>query len=184
MSSVANRNVLPQELVRELFTYADGKLLWRQPGRRRTVGAKAGWKRFFKLENKFRWVICYKEKNYQRAVLVWIYHYGDVPADRLVDHRKSEETLNDRIENLRLATHKENAQNRAKHSTWKGKKTSSKYKGVRWHKREKKWEARINFTKDGKYRQKHLGYFDTEKEAHAAYVAAAKFWHGDFFNPG
>jgi hypothetical protein len=184
MSSVANRNVLPQELVRELFTYVDGQLFWRKPGRAITVGAIAGYKKFFKTHKKFRWLIEYKGKPYRRSVLVWIYHHGDVPVDRLVDHRKSKETLNDKLENLRLATQEENGKNRAKHRTFKGKPTSSKYKGVSWNKNAKKWEANIGTRKNGKYVKLFLGLFATEKKAYAAYVAAAKKIHGEFFNPG
>lgn len=184
MSSVAKRKTLPQKLVRELFTYDDGKLLWRKPGYGITVGANAGYKKLNKKDNKFRWVIKYKGKRYKRSVLVWIYHYGDVPVDRLVDHRKSSDTLNDRIENLRLATQKENSENRVKNLTYKGKPTSSKYKGVNWQKNDKKWQALIRVIKDGKSWRLNLGRFDTEEEAYAAYVAAAKVHHGDFFNPG
>ena len=178
------RKTLSQELVRELFTYEDGKLFWHKPGRAITVGSNAGFKRFIHVNNEFRWVIKYKGKEYKRSVLVWIYHHGDVPVDRLVDHRKSTDTLDDRIENLRLATYKENAENRVKSLTFKGKPTSSKYKGVSWNKGVNKWQAKIRAKKDGKSWRMHLGYFDTQEEAYAAYVAAAKLWHGNFFNPG
>lgn len=184
MGNIAKRKTLSQELVRELFTYEDGKLLWLKPGHRITVGSNAGFKRFIQANNEFRWVIQYKGKEYKRSVLVWIYHHGEIPVDRLVDHRNPNNTLNDRIENLRLATYKENAENRIKSLTFKGKPTSSKYKGVAWHKSSNKWQSRIIIKKDGKSCHKHLGYFDTQEEAHAAYVAAAKLWHGDFFNPG
>ncbi len=184
MSGVANRNVLPQELVRELFTYVDGQLFWRKPGRAITVGAIAGYKKFFKSHKKFRWLIEYKGKVYRRSVLVWIYHHGDVPVDRLVDHRKSKETLNDKLDNLRLATHEENSKNRCKARMVKGKPTSSKYKGVNWKKNAKKWETSIEIKKDGKRVRTYLGLFATEEEAYAAYVAAAKKMHGEFFNPG
>lgn len=184
MNSVANRNVLPQELVRELFTYEDGKLLWRKSGRSIIVGANAGYKKFFKTAKKFRWLIQYKGKIYKRSVLVWIYHHGDVPLDRMVDHRKSKETLNDKLENLRLATHEENSKNRIKHRTYGGKPTSSRYKGVRWYKKLKKWTAQLRMTKNGKSLSLHLGCFDTEKEAYKAYVRAARLHHGEFFNPG
>lgn len=178
------RKTLSQELVRELFTYEDGKLLWRKSGHGISAGSNAGSKRFFKNNNEFRWLIYYKGKRYLRSNLIWIYHYGELPLDRLVDHRKSTDTLDDRIENLRLATFKENAENRVKSLTFKGKPTSSKYKGVNWNKHANKWQAKIHAKKDGKSWRMHIGYFDTQEEAYAAYVAAAKLWHGEFFNPG
>ena len=156
MSSVAKRKTLPQELVRELFTYDDGKLFWRKSGYGRVIGANAGYKRLNKKDNKFRWVIQYKRKEYKRSVLVWIYHHGDAPVDRLVDHHKGN-TLDDRIENLRLATHKENAENRVKSLSYKGKPTSSKYKGVNWYKRYGKWQAQLRAIKNGKRCDFHLG---------------------------
>ena len=183
MKGFDDRNTLPQELVRELFTYDDGKLLWRKSGHGIAVGENAGFKRFYRKKNKFRWVIKFKGKKYLRAILVWIYHHGEIPIDRLVDHHNGN-TLDDRIENLRPATHKENAENKVKSLTYKGKPTSSKYKGVYLIKKGEKWRARISVSKDGNRCYLHLGYFDTQEEAYAAYVAAAKLHHGDFFNPG
>ena len=48
-------------------------------------------------------------------------------------------------------------------------KGSSIYKGVSWRKEAQCWQAKIHL--DGA--QKHLGYFDTEKEASDAYQAEA-----------
>jgi hypothetical protein len=43
-----------------------------------------------------------------------------------------------------------------------------KTKGYTWHKGHQKWVAKIGFNK----KTIHLGYFDTEENAHAAYLAA------------
>ena len=69
--------------------------------------------------------------------------------------------LDNRRENLRHVTHRQNAQN--KHIN-----KSSKYPGVCWSKNAKAWEsgARIN----GKI--KYLGYYPSEIEAFNAYCAA------------
>jgi hypothetical protein len=48
----------------------------------------------------------------------------------------------------------------------------SKYTGVTWNKRDKKFQARL--------RGKSLGYFDTEIQAYLAYQIAAKEIYGDF----
>ena len=178
------RKTLSQELVRELFTYEDGKLFWRKTVGHMVAGKEAGSKWFSMKDKNFRWLITYKGKRYPRSILIWIYHYGEVPLTHMVDHRKSGNTLNDCLENLRLATHKENAENKVKSLTRKGKPTSSKYKGVHWSKKDKKWRAKLSVRKDGKSWRMHIGYFDTQEEAYAAYVAAAKLHHGDFFHTG
>lgn len=49
-------------------------------------------------------------------------------------------------------------------------------KGSSWCKREKKWRSSLR--KDGK--QIHIGYFKTNEEAHAAYIAVAQNLHGNF----
>jgi hypothetical protein len=51
---------------------------------------------------------------------------------------------------------------------------SSKYRGVSWYKRDKKWEANINY--DGK--KQNLGSFEDEEEAAKAYDIAARAHHG------
>ena len=69
-------------------------------------------------------------------------------------------TLDNRRSNLRIVTNQENNQNR-------------KAKGYSWHKRCKKYEARIVL--DGNL--KHLGSFNTPAEARAAYLAAKRIYH-------
>jgi len=76
--------------------------------------------------------------------------------------------LDNRRENLRHVTQRQNLQNL--HIE-----TSSKYPGVYWHKQKSKWHAVIRV--NGK--RKHLGYFTGELEAFDAYRKAAETL-GDF----
>ena len=93
------------------------------------------------------------------------------PKNMYIDHI-NHNGLDNRRANLRLATPKQNAWNNLPR---KGN-YSSKYKGVSWHKRDRKWYAKIVI--HGK--AKHLGGFNDEKAAAAAYNSAAKKLFGEF----
>ena len=79
--------------------------------------------------------------------------------------------------NLRWATSAENNHNRRGSVSYNGKKCTSKYKGVFFHKRDKKWISSISINR----KRLHLGYFTTEEEAHKAYDKKAKELHGEFY---
>lgn len=83
----------------------------------------------------------------------------NAPKGKMVDHINRNRWDN-RIQNLRLATGTQNAMNRPGQT---GK--TSRYKGVHWSKKEKKWMARA--TLEGN--QYWLGRFVTEIEAAMAY---------------
>lgn len=88
---------------------------------------------------------------------------------QLVDHINGN-TLDNRRENLRLATKSQNGVNTAKS------RGASKYKGVWFRARKRPWVAEIH--KDGvKY---HLGSYATEDEAAAAYNKKAVDLFGNF----
>lgn len=82
----------------------------------------------------------------------------------VVDHI-DENKLNNNLTNLQLITQVENL-NKSIDKT----KTSSKYKGVSWVKRDKKWRAQIRV--EGKI--KSIGYFTDEYTAHLAYKTAVE----------
>lgn len=107
-------------------------------------------------------------KSYLAHRLAWLYVHGEWPKDQ-VDHRNGIRTDN-RIANLRDLSGTLNQQNqRAAHSRNK----SSGLLGASWDKRKGKWVAQISSTRTSR----HIGYFETAKEAAAAYLEAKRRLH-------
>lgn len=106
--------------------------------------------------------------------LAWFLHYGEWPSTEIdhVDQNKS----NNSIDNLRLSSRGQNQVNIDKNATYAGRRTSSRYKGVRWHKRDARWFATICFERKNIY----LGDFHDEVEAALAYNEAALKYFGEF----
>ena len=98
--------------------------------------------------------------------LAWLYTYGVWPKDQ-IDHINRIGTDN-RISNLREATHTQNARNMSKASN-----NTSGHPGVHWRSDRAKWWALIE--SDG---QKHyLGCYNTIEEAVAARKAGElRYW--------
>jgi hypothetical protein len=87
-----------------------------------------------------------------------------------VDHRDCD-GLNNRRNNLRVATASQNKRNmrKPKHNT-------SGFKGVTLHKQTSKWQANIQI--GGKHIS--LGLHETKAAAHAAYRQASATYHGEY----
>lgn len=147
-----------QEHLRELFDYReDGRLIWKT-GRR--LGKVAGCNR-----GDGYWIVCgaaSTPKLLHRLIYLW--HHGQLPRE--IDHIDRNPS-NNRIENLREATHAENTRNTSKQAG-----ASSRFKGVGWHAGRKKWRAYIG--------KKHIGLFDSEINAATAYNLAAYLEFGEF----
>ena len=89
-------------------------------------------------------------------------HHGEIPENLQIDHIDRNKT-NNKIENLRLATCKENSRNKNS-------------KGFVWNTSSKKWVAQIIV--DGSYQ--YLGLHETELDARATYLRARKQFFGLF----
>lgn len=106
--------------------------------------------------------------------IAWKIIYGE-DAPTLIDH-KNGDFLDNRIDNLRLATTAQNQRNRRKN-----KNNKSGYKGVSFMKSAGMWRAELG---GKKHKNRYLGCFPTPEAAHDAYCKAARAEWGEFFNPG
>ena len=104
---------------------------------------------------------------YRANRLAWIYVHGSEPVGQ-IDH-KDGNRLNNKISNLRDVDGFTNQQNRRLGN----KNSTSKLLGVSFHKGTGKWRAQITERKTI-----HIGLFNTELEAHNAYLQAKKKIHG------
>ena len=107
-------------------------------------------------------------KKYTASRLAWIYMYGDLGIGIQVDHKDCN-PLNNKISNLRLATHWQNTQNRSLN-------------------RNKELPKGISLQKSGSYRVRisannksiYLGTYKSSEEAKYFHDYAAQYYHGEF----
>lgn len=110
--------------------------------------------------------LCNKnEKTFRVHVLVYKTFVGRIDDEFVINHIDGDKT-NNKLLNLEAVSSRSNSA----HFYNGNNSFSSKYVGVSWKKDFKKWCARIWI----KGRDKHLGYYDTEKEAYEAYLQALK----------
>jgi len=111
-------------------------------------------------------IICINKKMYKLHRIIYKYFnpewtIGDSSSYNQIDHININ-SLDNRIENLRVVNNSENQRNKNKYNS------SSKYKGVCWHKPTNKWLASITTN----VKKIHLGLFENEEEAAEAYNIA------------
>jgi len=156
---------ITKKYLQNKYNYRDGNLFYKQSTGNRAAGDMVG----TSDENNYvRARIDYRK--YQLHRLIWIYHYDKIPAKKQIDHINNN-LRDNRIENLRLASHAQNMRNSKIRIQNK-----SGIKGVSWHSKMEKYQACISLN----YKSYHLGYYDTKEEAAVAYARAAKKYHGDF----
>ena len=109
----------------------------------------------------------YKKNDYMHRIIM------NCPDGKFIDHI-NHNGIDNRKENLRICTEKENQGNRKLN-----KNNTSGFRGVFKDKCSNKWRARIRL---GKNIRKHLGYFTNINDAKKAYDKAAKKHFGKFYS--
>ena len=150
------------------FSYSEdtGDLVWLVlfPGR------KAGTKTSLKTQPGKCFIKVSLEKlDFKAHRLIWVMKTGERPdSDVVIDHIDGDPT-NNRWTNLRVCSPKQNARNSKRPSS-----NTIGYKGV--SRSLSKFRAYITVDR----RQIHLGSFSDPREAHDAYVEAAKKYFGEY----
>ena len=147
-----------------LFEYRDGFLRWRNPRACRCkIGAVAG-----SLGADGYLVVRLREGRYPVHKIIWAMHYGELPD--MLDHINRDRADN-RIENLRLVTKRENNFNKQTRVD-----NTTGITGVRWHSQRGKWNARIAI--DG--RERSLGMYSKMQDAVQARMRAELKHFGEY----
>ena len=105
----------------------------------------------------------FKNKRYVNHRIVYFLNTGIDPEEKQVDHI-DRNRLNNKISNLRLATNKQNQDNRKKQ-----KNNTSGVTGVSWHKRDNRYYAHILYNK----KKLSLGHFNKSDKDKAIAVRIA-----------
>ena len=125
--------MLTQEKVLSLFEYKAGVLYWKiKPANNTNVGDIAG-----HTKKDGYSIVAIKRKSYLVHRLIYLMHYGILPKE--IDHIDTNPN-NNKIENLRAATHAENISNSKRKSN-----NTSGARNVTWHKASKKWIVKSLF---------------------------------------
>jgi CO dehydrogenase/acetyl-CoA synthase gamma subunit (corrinoid Fe-S protein) len=158
---------ITQARVKELFDYhPDGHLTWKvQKSNNVKVGSFAG-----SVNSEGYLQVGIDRVLYKVHRLIYLWHYGFVY--NLIDHI-DQNKLNNKIQNLRIATNSQNLRNRSKQVN-----NTSGFKGVSFHKHTNKFQAKIKINK----KQIYLGLFLSAEEAYDVYCIAAKKYHKEFWS--
>ena len=154
-------NEITKELLHELLDYNPntGYLIWKvHRGGTARKGTRAG-----ALDHEGYRLVSLYNKTYKAHRLIWLYVTGNWP-EGVIDHLDHDKD-NNKLDNLRDCSHSHNSHNTS--SKGKGK---SKYLGVYIDSKSGRPTASIRIGGKTKY----LGSFDSEEEAHAAYLSVKR----------
>ena len=126
------------------------------------IGKENNWRKLGFCNNKNGYkILCINRKNYLvHRVIAYLFLGLNIDNPKEIIDHIDRNPSNNKIENLRIVSYTQNQWNVGA-------------KGYNFRKDKNKWIARIR--SDGN--QIYLGYYDTEKEAHQAYLDAKKIYH-------
>ena len=153
----------PLEELKEFLDYNPdtGIITWKKARRGIRVGQVAGGSDLLGY-----FVILFNYKQYKAHRLAYYMYHGIDPLEKLVDHIDGN-PLNNKIDNLRLATNEENQRNRSI-----SKNNTSGTTGVTWIKECQRWRAHI--------KKINLGHFINKEDAIQTRIEAEKKYFGEF----
>jgi len=156
--------------IRQQIEYREGKLFWKACRNSTLVGRECG----HLASHGYRVLKIGSEIKLTHRVVWFLHHNEWPPEDKVMDHINGNR-LDNRIENLRIATRSQNGANR-KYQT----NNTSGYRGVHWVKADKIWRASIKVNN----KVKQLGRYKTAEEASEVYELAADLLFGEFKRGG
>jgi len=167
MSSCYGRKLTEEQIesILETFKIKDGQLYrkWERGGKWKLIANKNNCNGYCLVG------VLNKMMFYHRLVYI-LTNKQDVPVGYMIDHIDGD-TLNNKIQNLRVVTNRENKQNCESHRL-------GRLVGCCFDKHAQKWKSEIRINN----KKIHLGRFATEQEAHDEYQLALKYIN-DFVNP-
>lgn len=177
-AKVDKRRVIPSRaFLNSVFRYENGKLFWKERPRDHFASQRAAsvWNTMCKgkraggeRKSGYR-DVCIDGVRYLEHRVIAAFHWGTLGASE-VDHINGDKSDN-RIENLRLCTHTENALNRPG-------KANGLPKHVYFSKREQKYKVSMR-SRGQRY---YLGTFDTLEQAEVVARKSRAELHGEFSN--
>lgn len=155
--------VMDKETSNNLFTYDDGKLLWKAKKGKMIAGSEAG-----TMNDQGYMIVMLDGQRYRTHKIIFLMHHGYMP--KYVDHIDGNRS-NNKIKNLRECTQSENMYNASIRSD-----NRSGEKGVSWHKGANKWRVRLYI--GGQETQ--IGLFDDFELAQLVSAEARDKFHKEF----
>jgi hypothetical protein len=158
------------------FEYREGALYWRvTPFTKNQVkqGDRAGWDNGISRSGRRYRRVEINGKCYYEHKLIYMFHTGEMPE--YLDHIDND-SLNNKIENLRPCTHQQNMLNKKMY-----KNNTSGIKGVFFEKDRRKWKAVISVDK----KQITVGRYNSMDDAiEARKKAETKHYNKEFYSSG